>query len=230
MCPPKRRVLISCEYSGVISSAFRRLGCEAWSCDLLPTEGDAPEWHVTGSVEPLLLPDRAWDLVIAHPPCTYLSVSGARWMYHPADQHLPKAKRRRHPRYPTRAADRESAVEFFMMFVRAWEFGVIKRLAVENPVCVMSSVYRQPDQIVQPYQFGHDAAKATCLWLHGGLPRLTGTKYIPPTVYPDGRKRWANQSPCGADKLGPGEDRAKRRAKTYQGIAEAMAAQWSPIL
>jgi hypothetical protein len=185
------RVLIACEYSATVRDAFLRAGHDAWSCDLLPTEG-SPERHVQGDVLKEL--DVGWDLLIAHPPCTHLAVSGARW-------------------FPAKRADgsQQKAVDFFLALANA----PIPRIAVENPVCIMSRLYRKPDQIIQPWQFGHGELKATCLWLKG-LPKLTPTAIVP------GREARVHKMP-------PGPDRWKERSRTFPGIAEAMASQWGKL-
>lgn len=181
------RVLIACEYSGAVRDAFIRGGHDAMSCDLLPT--DAPGPHYQGDVRDVL--HYPWDLMIAHPPCTHLAVSGARHF---------EAKR----------ADgrQQSAAAFFMMLARA----PIPRIAIENPVCIMSSVWRKPDQTIQPWQFGHGETKATCLWLKN-LPLLRQTNVV------DGRVPRIHHMP-------PSPDRWKSRSTTYPGIAQAMADQW----
>ena len=183
------KILIACESSGTVREAFRKLGHDAISCDLLPSD-DGSINHVMGDVTPLLR--ERWDLVIAHPPCTDLCVSGARWW-----KHKPPAQM-------------SAAVDFFMLFTRLqcpW--------AIENPIGRMSSLYRKPDQIIQPWQFGHGETKATCLWL-SGLPKLTPTDIV------EGREAKCHRLP-------PSPDRWKLRSKTYQGIADAMASQWSTI-
>lgn len=184
------KILIACEYSGVVRDAFIKLGHDAISCDLLPTEAPGP--HYQGDVRDLL--DYPFDMMIAHPPCTHLSVSGAR---HFADKRMDG---RQH-----------AAVSFFMMLAKA----DIPLIAIENPVCIMSSLYRKPDQVIQPWQFGHGETKATCLWLKG-LPLLTPTNIV------EGREARIHKMP-------PGPDRWKERSKTYQGIADAMAIQWGSI-
>jgi hypothetical protein len=182
------KVLVACEYSGAVRDAFIARGHEAISCDLLPT--DVPGPHYQGDVRDLL--NYPFDLMIAHPPCTHLSVSGARHF---------EAKRldgRQH-----------EAVSFFMTLARA----PIPMIAIENPVCIMSSLWRKPDQTVQPWQFGHGETKATCLWLKG-LPILNPTNIV------EGRE-------ARVHKMAPGPDRWKERSRTFQGIADAMADQWS---
>ena len=181
------RVLIACEYSGTVRDAFISLGHDAMSCDLLPTDSDGP--HYQGDVFDII--NDGWDLMIAHPPCTHLAVSGARHF----------AEKRADGR-------QQEAIDFFMTLARA----DIPRIAIENPVCIMSSVWRKPDQIIQPWQFGHGETKATCLWLKG-LPLLNPTNIV------EGRADRIHKMP-------PSADRWKLRSITYQGIADAMASQW----
>lgn len=185
------RVLIACEESQTVCKAFRALGHEAISCDLLPCSGGHPEWHVCGDVLPLLR--EPWDMVIAFPPCTDLCVSGARW-------------------FAAKRADgrQQASIDFFLEFTRLEH---VPRVAIENPVGIMSRLYRKPDQIIQPWQFGHGETKATCLWLKG-LPKLAPTNIV------DGRAGNVWRMP-------PGPDRARLRSKTFEGIALAMAKQWS---
>jgi hypothetical protein len=183
------RVLVACEYSGRVREAFRRRGHDAWSCDLLEAE-DGSANHFQCDVR-IAIKHGRWDLMIAHPPCTHLAVSGARHF---------EAKR---------ADGRQTeAIEFFLDMARA----PIPRIAIENPVCIMSSVWREPDQTIQPWQFGHGETKATCLWLKG-LPPLIPTKVV------SGRHPRVHLMP-------PGPDRWKERSRTYEGVADAMAAQW----
>ncbi|MCP4741380.1 MAG: DNA cytosine methyltransferase [Actinomycetales bacterium] len=194
------KILVACEYSGRVRDAFAAKGHWAVSCDLLPTERPGP--HVQGDVL-ALLDEHEWDLLIAFPPCTHLSGSGARW-------------------WPQKRADgrQQAAVEF----VRRLHDAPIDRIAIENPVGILSTAIRKPNQIIQPWQFGHDASKRTCLWLKG-LPQLEPTKLVEGRLV-NGRKRWGNQTDSGQNKLGPSPDRAKVRSLTYQGIADAMAEQW----
>lgn len=194
------RVLVACEYSGVVRDAFLRAGHDAMSCDLLPTEAPGP--HHQGSVLDVL--GNGWDLMVAHPPCTYLSVSGMHWT----------ARGLRDPKLTEDALD----------FVRQLMDAPIPKIAIENPVSVISSRIRKPDQIIQPWMFGHDASKQTCLWLKG-LPTLQPTKMVPPRIV-NGKKRWGNQTDSGQNKLPPSKDRWKIRSATYEGIAGAMADQW----
>lgn len=263
------RVLVACEYSGIVREAFRAAGHDAWSCDLLPAD-DASPFHYKGDVLDLLdgyrpvrfqaecdpggdgwciaancdpgscmcigptqdgieytersgvlmgrdVQHPAWDLMIAHPPCTYLTIA-AEWAYGDGPYHqkvnpmtLVGAARRK---------AREEALEFVATLANA----PIARIAIENPVGVLSSRWRKPDQTIQPWQFGHDASKATCLWLKG-LPPL-----VPTDVLPGGRTaRRANQTASGQNKLSPSKDRWKIRSATYPGIAAAMANQWGTL-
>lgn len=181
-------VLIACEYSGAVRDAFLKTGHDAMSCDLMST--DAPGPHYQGDVRDVL--DYPWDLMIAHPPCTHLSVSGARHF---------EAKRQ--------DGRQQAAIAFFMMLAKA----DIPRIAIENPICIMSSVWRKPDQVIQPWQFGHGETKATALWLKC-LPKLYPTNIV------SGREARIHKMP-------PSADRWKLRSQTYAGIAEAMADQWS---
>lgn len=185
------RVIVGCEYSGRVREAFRSRGHDAWSCDLLPAE-DGSEYHFQCPLDSV--PNgygNVWDMAIFFPPCTDLCVSGARW-------------------FEQKRADgrQQASIDFFM-----WCAGFnARRIAIENPVGIMSSIWRKPDQIIQPWQFGHGETKATCLWLKG-LPRLIHTKVV------DGREARVHRMP-------PGPDRWKERSRTYQGIANAMAEQW----
>ena len=183
------RVLIGCEYSGVVRDAFIRAGHDAISCDLLPTEQPGP--HYQGDVMDIM--GDGFDLAIFHPPCTHLAVSGARWFKH---------------------KQREQAEA--LQFVRDLLSAPIPHIALENPVSIISSRIRKPDQIIQPWQFGHGETKATCLWLKN-LPPLTPTSVV------DGREARIHKMP-------PGPDRWKERSRTYTGIAEAMASQWGAFL
>lgn len=222
------RVLVACEFSGIVRDAFARRGHDAWSCDLLPSE--QPGQHIKGEVEEVL--EEGWDMMIAHPPCTYLSSSGLHW----------------NKRVPGREEKTHEAMLFVLNLMGD---GFIKHgipaVALENPIGRISTAYRKPDQIIQPWQFGENASKQTCLWLKG-LPLLEPTKIIDPNYgcscgarfgYELGkygcpnclgegkvRQIWANQTPTGQNVLGPSEDRWKERSRTYQGIADAMAEQW----
>lgn len=195
------KVLVACEYSGTVRDAFAAAGHDAMSCDLLPT--DAPGPHYQGDIRDVLSDD--WDLMIAHPPCTYLSVSGMHWT----------TRGLRDPQLTVDALD----------FVRTLLNAPIERIALENPISVISRLIRKPDQIIQPWQFGHDASKKTCLWLKN-LPLLRSTEVVHPRIV-NGKKRWANQTDSGQNRLPPSPDRWKIRSETYGGIAAAMASQWS---
>lgn len=181
------KVLVACEYSGTVRDAFIGGGHDAMSCDLLPTEVQGP--HYQGDVRDVI--DYPWDLMVAHPPCTDLAVSGSRWF----------AEKRMSGR-------QQAGASFFMMLAKA----DIPRIAIENPVCVMSMLWRKPDQIIQPWQFGHGETKATCLWLNG-LPPLKPTNIV------EGREQRIHRMP-------PGPDRWKERSRTFGGIARAMEQQW----
>ena len=198
------RILIACEYSGRVRDAFRAQGHDAWSCDLLPSEAPGPH-HFQCRVEDVL--DAGWDIMIAHPPCTYLSVSG---LHH-------------NTRDPARAAKTEDALAFVRLLLDA----PIAQIALENPISCISSRIRKPDQIIQPWQFGHDASKRTCLWLKN-LPKLVAdpNARIEPRMV-DGKPRWANQTDSGQNRLSPSDTRWRDRSRTYEGIAQAMARQWS---
>lgn len=206
----RMKILVACEESQAVTIELRKLGREAYSCDILECSGGHPEWHIQGDVLPLLngsgdveeyfctqdnkshrLPSR-WDMILAFPPCTHLAVSGARYF----------AQKRADGR-------QQRSIEFFMAFANA----DCDRIAIENPIGIMSSQWRKPDQIIQPWQFGHGETKATCLWLRGLHPLV-------PTDIVDGREQrvW---------KMPPSADRAKLRSKTYHGIAKAMAEQWA---
>lgn len=183
------KILIACEFSGKVREAFRKMGHDAWSCDLLPADDHSP-YHYECDVLGIL--DKGWDLMVAHPPCTHLAVSGARW-------------------FKYKQKEQAEALDFVQKLLDA----PINRIALENPISVISSRIRKPDQIIQPWMFGHGETKATCLWLKN-LPKLKPTKIV------DGRENriW---------KLPPSEDRWKLRSETYQGIADAMASQWSKL-
>lgn len=191
------KVLIACEYSGIVRDAFIRGGHDAISCDLLPTESPGP--HYQGDVFDII--NDGWDLMIAHPPCTYLSVSGMHWT--------------------TRGLRDPKLTEDALEFVKRLMDAPIPKIAIENPVSVISSRIRKPDQIIQPWMFGHDASKKTCLWLKN-LPLLKSTNEII-------KEKYSNQTPSGQNNLGPSKDRWKIRSKTYEGIADAIAKQWGNI-
>ncbi len=181
------RVIVACEYSGTVRDAFLRAGHYALSCDLLPCESTASGDHYQGDVRDVL--DHGWDLMIAHPPCTHLAVSGARW-------------------FKDKKAQQEEALDFVRLLLNA----PVERIALENPVSIISSHIRKPDQIIQPWMFGHGETKATCLWLKN-LPLLKPTNIV------DGREQRIHRMP-------PGPDRWKERSRTFVGIATAMSEQW----
>jgi len=187
------KVLVACEESQAVTIEFRKLGIEAWSCDVLSCSGGYPEWHIQDDV--LNNIDNGWNMIIAFPPCTHLAASGARWF----------EEKRKDGR-------QQEAINFFMALASA----DCDRIAIENPIGIMSTVWRKPDQIIQPWQFGHGETKATCLWLKG-LPPLEPTKIV------SGREQriW---------KMPPSPERSRLRSKTYPGIARAMAEQWSQAL
>lgn len=221
----KLRVLVACEESQAVCLAFRALGHEAFSCDLLPCSGGYPEWHYQQDVMEVI--DLGWDLMIAHPPCTFIAGSAVRWLSHPEDKHLLFDVRRPHPRYPDRRKDMEESIEFF----KALHSADIKHIAIENPVGLLSSKFRKPDQIIQPYEYGHEATKTTCLWLKN-LPKLVPTKVVGKgerTVFSSGKSlpKWyadvKNKSKCKAD-------HQRERSKTFQGIADAFADQYSKYI
>ena len=192
------KILVACEESQAVTIELRRLGHEAYSCDVEPCSGGHPEWHLQQDVIPLLY--EPWDMIIAFPPCTHLAVSGAAWF----------AEKRADGR-------QQSAIDFFLRFANC----ACPRVAIENPVGIMSSHYRKPDQIIHPWQFGHAEQKATCLWLKG-LPRLEVTENVHERMMtlPKNQRERLHYMP-------PRPDRAKMRSKTYSGIARAMAEQWA---
>ncbi len=193
------KVLVACEYSGRVREAFRKLGHDAWSCDLLPSDDNSP-YHIQGDVLGIL--NDGWDMMIAHPPCTYLASSGLHW----------------NKRIPGREQLTIEALEFIEALLSA----PIPKIALENPIGRISTAIRKPDQIIQPWMFGEDASKSTCLWLKN-LSKLEPTNIIK-------KERYANQTASGQNKLAPSPDRWKLRSTTYQGIANAMAEQWGKVV
>ena len=187
------KVLIACEFSGIVREAFAKKGHDAWSCDLLPSEIYGQ--HLQCDVTTVL--NWNWDLMIAHPPCTHLAVSGARW-------------------FKNKLKEQAEALEFVRLLLNA----PISKICLENPVSIISSKIRKPDQIIHPWQFGHEESKTTCLWLKN-LPKLVPTKIM--------AVRNRNLTPSGQNKLGPSQNRWKERSRTYSGIANAMAEQWRLI-
>lgn len=221
------RILIACEFSGIVREAFKAKGHDVWSCDLLPSEIEGN--HIQEDV--LFVLEDGWDMMIAFPPCTYLCSSGLHWN--------------------KRVAGREEKTHEAMLFVFSLLDAPIPKIALENPIGCISSHYRKPDQIIQPYQFGEDASKQTCLWLKN-LPLLKSTKevlpnfgcpkcklrfdyslgkYGCPSCFGENKAKfiWGNQTPSGQNKLGPSEKRGIERSRTYKGIANAMADQWSNL-
>lgn len=239
---PKRilNVLVACEESQRVCLEFRKLGHNAYSCDLLNCSGGHPEWHFNMDVLEVIKNkggtlengDKVkikgkWDLMIAHPPCTYLAVSGAKWYYHPDDKDLPIEQRRPHPRFPNRANDREEGAAFFMKLVTA----DIEHIAVENPIGIMSKRFRKPDQIVQPYWFGDPFSKTTCLWLKNLSP-LKPTKMVDKGEYVELKsgKRLPKWYSDALVKAKTADERRTLRSKTFPGFAKAIAEQWSEEL
>lgn len=200
------KVLLACEESQAVTIEMRKMGIEAYSCDILPTSGPHPEWHLQQDVLPLLEQD--WDMIIAFPPCTHLAISGAAW-------------------FETKRKDgrQQQGIDFFMKFVNA----KCDKIAIENPVGIMSNQYRKPDQIIQPFMFGDSFSKKTCLWLKG-LPELVPTNVVSAgekVTYASGKSipKWYTD----AFKLPPSQ-RAKVRSRTFDGIAKAMATQWGSLV
>ena len=233
-------VLVACEESQRVCSEFRKLGHNAYSCDLLECSGGHPEWHFHQDVLEVIKNKGGklqtgeeiyikgtWDLMIAHPPCTFLAVSGAKWYYHPDDKDLPLEQRRPHPKFPNRAKDREEGANFFMALANA----NIEHIAIENPVGIMNTRFRKPDQVVQPYFFGDSASKKTCLWLKN-LPLLEHTNDVDPGEFIEfgSGKRLPKWYSDGLTKTKTPEERRTWRSKTFPGFAKAMAEQWSEVL
>lgn len=221
-----KKILVACEESQAVTKELRALGHEAFSCDLLPCSGGHPEWHIQGDVFEVI--NQGWDIMIAHPPCTFLSSSGAGWLYHPDDKGLPTQDKRPHPLYPNRIKDRDDAVEFVK---RLYESD-IPCIAIENPIGQLSSLWRKPDQIVQPWMFGDKASKSTCFWLKG-LPKLDPTEIVDKGEFYEftTKKGVVKKQPMWYFKaLSEAKTPAERRtlrSKTFQGMAKAMAKQWS---
>lgn len=210
------RVLIACEESQAVCKAFRELGHEAYSCDILPCSGGHPEWHIQEDILKVIERER-WDLMVAHPPCTYLSVSGLHW----------------NKRNPERAKKTQEAINFVQILMNS----PIEKIAIENPIGCLSSFIRKPECIINPFDFGEDASKKTCLWLKN-LPVLKPTSYFPPRIV-NGKKRWSNQTDDGQNVVynskgkivGWNTDEIKLlRSKTFPGIAKAMAEQWGGLV
>lgn len=218
------QILVACEESQAVTIELRRLGHEAYSCDIIPCSGGHPEWHIMQDVLPLLngnctfsTCDGAvytivgrWDMIIAFPPCTYLTVTGNKWF-----------KPEYAERFPTRKADRAAAIEFFMAFANS----DCQHIAIENPIGIMSTRWRKPDQITSPHYFGHDQKKTTCLWLKGLSP-LKPTERVEPKLHRIANGKYEPQWHMDTMHLPP-DERSKTRSKTYPGIARAMAEQWA---
>lgn len=226
-------ILIACEESQAVCKAFREKGHNAFSCDIIECSGGHPEWHIQGDALEILNPmtkydwcdyitfetmdgtehwiEGKWDMIIAHPPCTYLTVTGNRWFN--VEKYGQKAIER--------IQEREKAIEFFMAFANA----NCNKIAIENPIGVMSSKWRKADQVIQPYEYGHKARKSTCLWLKN-LPKLEPTCIVEPEIYYYVAKNGKTKSDSKWRSQCKKEDRAKHRSKTFEGIAKAMAEQW----
>jgi hypothetical protein len=233
----KMKILVACEESQATTKELRILGHEAYSCDLLECSGGHPEWHFNCDVFKVIQENGGilqngdkvnirgnWDMMIAHPPCTYLAVSGARWFYHPEDAGKPIESRRPHPKYPNRAKDRELAIKFFKDLYNS----PIDKIAIENPIGTINTRFRAPDQIVHPYMFGDSASKSTCLWLKG-LPLLKPTQIVDKgerISFKSGKSqpKWYSDAFVKAKTA---EERRTLRSKTFQGMAKAMALQWT---
>lgn len=243
----KLNILIACEESQACCRAFRSLGHNAYSCDLFKCSGTIfgtdksephPEWHFDHDVTTVLnktnltlqngeqaIIDGEWDLMIGHPPCTFLAVSGAQWMYHPSDKGKPIEERRPHPNFPTRRKDQEEGANFFL-FLAAAE---VKRIAIENPVGIMSSRWRKPDQLIQPYLFGDPYSKSTCLWIKNLRPLHPSKETLNhgERIYFESGKSQPKWYSDGLTKTKTKEDRQKWRSKTFPNVARAIAEQWS---
>jgi hypothetical protein len=230
-------ILVACEESQAVTIELRKLGHNAFSCDLLECSGGHPEWHFNQDVfeviegkggllqngEKMRL-KKQWDMMIAHPPCTYLAVSGARWYYHPEDWFMPIEMRRPHPKFPNRAQDRKEAVDFFLKLANS----PVERIAIENPIGIISTRWRKPDQVVQPWMFGDEATKTTCLWLKN-LPPLLPTDIVGKgdrIHFKSGKSqpKWYSDALVQAK---TSDERRTLRSKTFLGMAQAMADQWT---
>ena len=243
----KLNILIACEESQACCRAFRSMGHNAYSCDLFKCSGTIfgtdiedphPEWHFDHDITTVLnktdlklqngeqaVIEGDWDLMIGHPPCTYLAVSGAQWYYHPEDKDLPLEKRRPHPRYPNRAQDREDAINFFLFLASA----NVKRIAIENPVGIMSTRWRKPDQSIQPYMFGDPYSKNTCLWIKNLRPLhpSKATDDHGERIFFGSGKSQPKWYSDGFTKTKSTVERQKWRSKTFPNIARVIAEQWT---
>jgi len=231
------RILVACEESQAITKELRKLGHDAYSCDLLPCSGGHPEWHFQEDVFKIIenhggilqngeenISTDQWEMMIAHPPCTFLAVSGARWYYHPEDKDMPVQNRRPHPKFPNRVNDRDEALEFFIKLNEA----PIEKIAVENPVGIVNTKYKKPNQTVPPWMFGDEASKVTCLWLKN-LPKLEPTKIVGKgerVILSSGKSlpKWYSDALTQAKSAA---ERRTLRSKTFEGMAKAMAEQWT---
>jgi len=203
------KILVACEESQAVTKELRKLGHEAYSCDVQECSGGHPAWHIKGDALKTAY-DEHWDMMIAHPPCTYLAVSGARWLYN---------------KDGSRNEDRWQKKEAALKFVKALMDAPIDKIAIENPISMISSEIRKPEQIIQPYQFGHPLVKATCLWLKN-LPKLQPTEIVEPEYVTSGTgRKWSKW--FWETSLIPYKDRGKARSKTFEGIAKAIADQWT---
>ncbi len=243
----KLNILIACEESQACCRAFRSMGHNAYSCDLFKCSGTIfgtdiedphPEWHFDHDITTVLnktdlklqngeqaVIEGDWDLMIGHPPCTFLAVSGAQWYYHPEDKDLPFEKRRPHPRYPNRAQDREDGINFFLFLASA----NVKRIAIENPVGIMSTRWRKPDQSIQPYMFGDPYSKNTCLWIKNLRPLhpSKATDDHGERIFFGSGKSQPKWYSDGFTKTKSAVERQKWRSKTFPNIARVIAEQWT---
>ena len=201
------KVLVACEFSGTVRKAFEQEGHDAWSCDIIPSWDTSTKHHLC-DVKDIL--NEGWDLMIAHPPCTYLSVSGLHW----------------NKRRPERIPKTEEALKFVHLLMNA----PIEKIAIENPVSCISTRIRKPDQTIQPYEYGEDISKRVCLWLKNLAPLKKTGPFIAARVVQEGewkgKERWSNQTNCGRNKMGPRKNRGRLKSVFFPGIAKAMAKQW----
>jgi len=203
------KILVACEESQAVTKEFRKLGHEAYSCDILPCSGGHAEWHIQKDIKEVL--QNNWDMIIAFPPCTYLTVTGNRWFN--IEKYGEKAIKRH--------KDRKDAITFFMMIANA----NCKKIVIENPIGVMSTIWKKPEQIIQPFYFGHEARKATCLWIKG-LPNLVPTNIVEPRIITLKNGKTFSEDYMKGVKRSKAGEASVERSKTYAGIAKAMAEQW----
>ena len=233
----KLNIIVACEESQAVTIELRKLGHNAFSCDLLKCTGGHPEWQFNMDIFNVIANKGGelqcgksveivgdWNMMIAHPPCTFLAVSGARWFYHPEDSNLPVEIRRPHPNFPERLKDRDESIEFFIKLFES----PIEKIAIENPVGIISTKYTKPHQIIQPWMFGDEASKTTCLWLKNLTP-LKPTDIVGKgeRVYLSSGKSLPKWYSDALTKSKTTEERRTLRSKTFKGIAEAMALQWA---